>query len=179
MYFWDSKLYSSNSSAQKNWRFELLSKLHFKGSERFLDVGFGDGKLSAEVAISLPKGSVLGIDLSKEMITFSRNHYPPEKFPNLAFMQMNASELNFDSEFDIVFSNAVLRWLKALETALRCFWKSLKPYGTFLAQFGGKGNVAEILKITDFMLEDENGALILGVLYFHMAFMDLRNMANG
>jgi trans-aconitate 2-methyltransferase len=60
------------------------------------------------VALNLPEGFVLGIDLSEEMITFAKNHYPSEKFPNLAFMQINASELNFDSEFDIVFSNAVL-----------------------------------------------------------------------
>ncbi len=155
MYSWDPKLYFSNSLAQKNWGFELISKLHFKGNERFLNVGCGDGKLSAKVTKSLPIGSVLGIDLSEEMITFARNHYPPEKFPNLAFMQMNASELNFDSEFDIVFSNAVLHWIKAPETALRCFRKSLKPDGMFLAQFGGKGNVAEILKVTNSMLENE------------------------
>lgn len=155
MYSWDPKLYSSNSSAQKNWGFELLSKLHFKGNERFLDVGCGDGKLSAEMTRSLPEGYILGIDLSEEMIIFARNHYPQEKFPNLAFMQINASELTFDSEFDVVFSNAVLHWIRAPETTLKVFWRSLKPNGVFLAQFGGKGNAAEVLKIADFMLEDE------------------------
>jgi trans-aconitate 2-methyltransferase len=97
MYSWDPKLYSSNSSAQKNWGFELISKLHLNGNERFLDVGCGDGKLSAEVALSLPEGFVLGIDLYEEMITFAKNHYPPEKFSNLAFMQINANELNFET----------------------------------------------------------------------------------
>ena len=47
------KFYSSNSSAQKNWGFELLAKLNFKGNERVLDVGCGDGKLSAEISINL------------------------------------------------------------------------------------------------------------------------------
>ncbi|AKB56581.1 SAM-dependent methyltransferase [Methanosarcina sp. A14] len=155
MYSWDPKLYSSNSSAQKNWGFELLAKLNLKGNERFLDVGCGDGKLSAEVAKNLPEGSVLGIDLSEEMITFARNHYSQEKFPNLAFMQANASELTFDSEFDIVFSNAVLHWIKVPEAALKGFLKSLKPGGVFLAQLGGKGNAAEILKTLDYMLENE------------------------
>ena len=155
MYQWDPKLYSSNSSAQKNWGFELLAKLNFKGSDRFLDVGCGDGKLSAEVARTLLKGSVLGIDLSEDMVSFARNNYPQDKFPNLTFMQINADELTFNSEFDIVFSNAVLHWIKAPETALKCFWKSLKPEGIFLAQFGGKGNAAELFKITDSMLEDE------------------------
>lgn len=155
MYSWDPKLYSSNSSAQKNWGFELLAKLNFKGNERFLDVGCGDGKLSAEVARSLPEGSVLGIDLSEEMISFAKSRYPQEKFPNLAFMQMNASELPFNSEFDIIFSNAVLHWIKAPETALRHIRRSLKPEGAFLAQLGGKGNAAEILKIIDIIVENE------------------------
>jgi trans-aconitate methyltransferase len=50
---WDPKFYYSNFSAQKNWGFELLAKLCFKGNERFLDVGCGYGKLNAEIAKSL------------------------------------------------------------------------------------------------------------------------------
>jgi ubiquinone/menaquinone biosynthesis C-methylase UbiE len=173
------KFYSSNSSAQKNWGFELLAKLNFKGNERVLDVGCGDGKLSAEVAQILPKGSVLGIDLSEDMISFARNNYTQDKFPNLTFMQINADELTFDSEFDVVFSNAVLHWIKDPENALKCFWESLKPGGIFLAQFGGKGNAADILKLLTLCLKVRNGAPISGILYFHLVFMDLRNMING
>ncbi|MDW5551916.1 class I SAM-dependent methyltransferase [Methanosarcina sp.] len=170
MYSWDPKLYSSNSSAQKNWGFELLAKLGFKGNEKFLDVGCGDGKLSAEVAKSLPEGTVLGIDLSEEMITFARNHYSQEKFPNLSFMQANASELTFDSEFDIVFSNAALHWIKAPEAALNGFWKSLKPGGIFLAQLGGRGNAEEILKVLDYMLESEKWSSYFGDFVFPYGF---------
>jgi trans-aconitate 2-methyltransferase len=155
MYSWDPKLYSSSSSAQKNWGLELLAKMHFKGNERILDVGCGDGKLSAEIAGNLPEGSVLGIDLSEEMITFARSHYLSEKFQNLFFMQADANKLNFDSEFDVVFSNAVLHWLKAPEAALKGFWKSLKPDGVLLAQFGGKGNAAEVFKIIDMMIDNK------------------------
>lgn len=155
MYSWDPKLYSSSSSAQKNWGLELLAKMHFKGNERILDVGCGDGKLSAEIAGNLPEGFVLGIDLSEEMITFARSHYLSEKFSNLSFMQADANKLNFDSEFDVVFSNAVLHWLKAPEAALKGFWKSLKPDGVLLAQFGGKGNAAEVFKIIDMMIDNK------------------------
>jgi trans-aconitate methyltransferase len=155
MYSWDPKLYSSNSSAQKNWGLELLAKVCLKGTEKVLDVGCGDGKLSAEIAGNLPEGSVLGIDLSEEMITFARNNYPPEKFPNLAFMLMDANGLTFDSEFDVVFSNAALHWIKDPKAALKGFWKSLKPDGVLLAQFGGRGNAAEVLKTVDSMIVDK------------------------
>jgi trans-aconitate methyltransferase len=155
MYTWDPKIYSSNSSAQKNWGHELLAKLDFKGNEKVLDVGCGDGKLSAEIARNLSEGSVLGIDLSEEMIDFARNNYPQDKFPNLTFMQMDASGLTFDSEFDVVFSNAALHWIKAPQAALRGIRRSLKPGGVLLAQFDGKGNVAEVLKIVYSMLKEE------------------------
>lgn len=155
MYNWDPRLYSSNSSAQKDWGLTLLAKIELKGNERLLDIGCGDGKLSAEIAKNLPEGSVLGIDLSEAMITFARNHYPPEKFPNLAFMQIGASELTFESEFDIVFSNAAFHWMKDLEHILENLWKSLKPGGVLLAQCGSRGNAVEIFKIVDLMIENE------------------------
>ena len=129
MYSWDPKLYFSSSSSQKKWGLENLAKLHFKGNERVLDVGCGDGKLSAEIAMSLPEGSVLGIDLSEGMITFSMEHYPHEIFMNLFFMQMDAGELTFDSEFDVVFSNAALHWIKAPELLLRDSGKVSHPEG--------------------------------------------------
>ncbi len=152
---WDPELYSVSSSPQKSWGVELITKLNLKGNEKVLDVGCGDGKLSAEMARKLPEGSVLGIDLSKSMITFAREHYPPENFPNLAFIQMDATDLSFNSEFDIVFSNAAIHWIKDHEPVLKGVWKSLKPGGKFMAQFGGRGNAAEILEVVDLMLEDE------------------------
>lgn len=155
MYSWDPKLYSSNSAAQKSWGLELLSKVNLRGTERVLDVGCGDGKLSAEIARNLPEGSVLGIDLSEEMISFARNYYPPEKYPNLSFLLTDANALNFNSDFDLVFSNAALHWIKAPQAALYGFWKSLKPNGVLVAQFGGRGNAAEVFKTIDLMLADK------------------------
>lgn len=155
MYNWDPKLYSSNSSAQKDWGLALLAKINLKGNEKVLDVGCGDGKLSAEIAKNLPEGSVLGIDLSGPMITFARNHYPPKRFQNLTFMQTGAIDLTFDSEFDIVFSNAAFHWMKDLEHVLKNLRKSLKPGGILLSQSGGKGNAVEIFKIVDLMIEND------------------------
>jgi trans-aconitate 2-methyltransferase len=141
--------------SSKDWGLLLLAKLNLQGNEKVLDVGCGDGKLSAEIAKNLPEGPVLGIDLFGAMITFARNHYPPEKFPNLVFMQMGANELTFDYEFDIVYSNAAFHWMKDLEQVLKNLWKNLKPGGIFLAQSGGRGNAVEIFKIVDLMIENE------------------------
>jgi len=158
MYCWNPELYASSSSAQKSWGLELLAKLPLTGNEKVLDVGCGDGKLSAEISMRLPEGSVLGIDLSEAMVCFAKAHYPKEQFPNLSFMLMNAEKMPFYSEFDVIFSNAALHWIKepeAIETVLKGFLKSLKPGGKLLAQFGGRGNAEEVLLVLNSMLDGE------------------------
>lgn len=116
--------------------------------------GLWNGKLSVEITKNLPEGSVLRIDLSKTMVTFARNHYHPEKFPNLTFIRMDANELSFGSEFGVVFSNAALHWIKAPEAALGGFLKNLKYDGVLLTQFGRRENTTEVLKTIDSILGD-------------------------
>jgi trans-aconitate 2-methyltransferase len=155
MQCWNPELYASNSLAQKNWGLELLQKLSLKGDEKVLDIGCGDGKLSAEIASRLPKGSVLGIDMSEDMVKFAREHYPGKQFQNLTFRQADAKALSFESEFDIIFSNAALHWITEHAPMLAGFRKSLKPGGKLLVQMGGKGNAAEIFIVLDSMLKTE------------------------
>lgn len=144
---WDAEDYNRSSSMQKKWGRELLSKLHLQGNERVLDIGCGDGKLTAEIAGRVPKGSVLGIDSSGEMIDFARKASPPELFPNLEWAIMDARELGFDGEFDIVYSNAVLHWVVDHLPVLRGIKRSLKPGGRILLQMGGKGNASRVVMV--------------------------------
>ncbi len=62
---WDADDYARNSGAQQKWAEELIAKLALKGSESILDIGSGDGKISARLARLLRDGSILGIDASK------------------------------------------------------------------------------------------------------------------
>src|SRR5690242_304941 len=105
---WNPQEYHRHSSEQQRWATELIEKLHLKGDEHLLDVGCGDGKVTAAIAARLPRGRVVGVDKSQEMISFARMHFPA---PNLAFMQMDASALSFNAEFGVIFSNAVLHWI--------------------------------------------------------------------
>ena len=73
---------------------ELIAQLNLRGDERVLDVGCGDGKVTAELARALPKGSVTGIDASPEMIRFARKTFSPGKHPNLEFQVMDAREIS-------------------------------------------------------------------------------------
>jgi len=108
---WNPQDYRQHSSAQQAWARELIEKIDLSGGERVLDLGCGEGKMTAEIAARLPSGSILGLDVSREMIAFARERFPPEQYPNLRFVEGDMLDLPFDREFDVVFSNAALHWV--------------------------------------------------------------------
>jgi trans-aconitate 2-methyltransferase len=158
MYQWDAKDYHESSSEQKKWGLELLDKIALSGGERVLDIGCGDGKLTAEIAHRVPRGSVLGIDKSEDMIRFAGELYHPKAFPNLRFILLDACDLGFNQEFDVVFSNAVLHWVSDHPSVLPGITKSLRHGGKVIAQMGGKGNAAGILGVLDTVIHGEKWA---------------------
>src|SRR6266702_8565508 len=77
---WNAADYAANSAVQQTWARELIAKLKLRGDEHILDVGCGDGKVTAEIARAVPRGQVLGADSSPEMIAFAQKTFPPAKF---------------------------------------------------------------------------------------------------
>lgn len=151
MFKWDAEEYQKSSSAQQKWANELVKKMDLKGSEKVLDLGCGDGKVTSEIATHLETGCILGIDSSVDMIKLARKTYPQTEHPNLKFKLKDIQDLNYSSEFDLVFSNAALHWIKGHADILKSIQRSLKPEGRILIQMGGKGNGKEILDIGDEM----------------------------
>lgn len=141
---WDSAEYAKHSEAQFAWARETIAKMNLKGDEHLIDLGCGDGKVSAYIAERLPSGSVLGIDNSPEMIDLARRTFPPARFPNLTFEHMDVCDINVDRCFDIAFSNAVLHWVKDHRPVLAGVRQCLKPGGRLLFQMGGKGNAFDL-----------------------------------
>src|SRR5208282_3983700 len=87
---WNAAEYAANSTVQQSWARELIAQLHLRGDEQVLDVGGGDGKVTAEIARAVPRGSVTGIDASPQMIEFAQHTFPARKHPNLEFHVMDA-----------------------------------------------------------------------------------------
>ncbi|MEA3225659.1 MAG: methyltransferase domain-containing protein, partial [Planctomycetota bacterium] len=105
----DGEKYKRASGQQKAWGKTLISELELRGDERIVDLGCGDGALTAELAALVPDGSILGIDASESMIETARKGHAEA---NLQFELLDISAIDFDSEFDVVFSNATLHWIK-------------------------------------------------------------------
>ncbi|MFN6530106.1 class I SAM-dependent methyltransferase [Nostoc sp. ChiSLP03a] len=95
---WNPEDYCKNSSDQQKWAKEAIVKLNLKGNESILDIGCGDGKVTADIASYIPNGSVIGIDNSSEMIDFAQKNFSPSYFPNLSFQIADAKNLNFNNK---------------------------------------------------------------------------------
>ena len=127
---WDACGYARISALQQAMATEVLALLKLNGSERVLDVGCGNGKVTAEIASRVPAGTVLGVDSSADMIASARHQFGPELRPNLSFEVAEARQLLFRHEFDLVVSFNALHWVSEQEQALRSIRSALKSSGT-------------------------------------------------
>lgn len=141
---WNAAEYAANSAVQQTWAREVIARLHLRGTEHILDVGCGDGKVTAEIARAVPSGSVTGIDASEEMIAFAKKAFRRRKHSNLEFQVMDAREIQFARPFDLVFSNAALHWVDNHQKVLHGVSSVLKPGGRLVVSCGGKGNAHDV-----------------------------------
>ena len=155
-YSWNAEDYAKNSSNQFEWAKELIPKLKLKGNEALLDIGCGDGKITAMLASFLPRGSVVGIDSSDEMIALARKSFPHCHNSNLTFLKMDARDLTFREEFDVAFSNASLHWIIDHQTVLSGVRESLDKHGRLLFQMAGKGNAQDVFAVLEELISEED-----------------------
>ena len=141
---WNAADYAANSVVQQAWARELIARLNLWGNEHILDVGCGDGKVSAEIAQAVPRGSVVGVDASPQMIKFARATFPPGKVPNLKFQTMDARKIRLERQFDLVFSNAALHWVDDHRAFLRGVAAGLRSGGRLVVSCGGRGNAQDV-----------------------------------
>ncbi len=142
---WNAADYAANSVVQHGWARELIARLHLRGDEHILDVGCGDGKVTAEIARMVPAGRVLGVDTSPEMIAFAQKMFPPAKTLNLKFRICDAREIGAVVErFDLIFSNAALHWVDDHEAVLRGAATVLKPGGRLVVSCAGTSNAHDV-----------------------------------
>ena len=139
----DGERYRAASAHQKEWGTRLIDELDLRGNEHILDVGCGDGSLTASLAETVPQGFVLGIDSSAGMIQSASSH----ERPNLAFRHLDVRASTYRDTFDIIFSNATLHWIKDHEQLLLILHRALKSGGVLRANFAGAGNCATLNRV--------------------------------
>ena len=126
---WQGDDYARHSSLQEAMADEVLARLPLRGDEQLLDLGCGDGKLSARIAERLPQGTVLGVDASADMVAFARQRFGRGTLGNLQFEVADARALGYTARFDTLVSFNALHWVPQQELALQGIGRALKPGG--------------------------------------------------
>ena len=136
----DGEKYKTASIHQKEWGNKLISELKLEGNEKILDLGCGDGVLTEQLSLAVPNGNVLGIDASAGMIKTAEKIVKN----NIKFQKDDINKIKYQNEFDVIFSNAALHWIKDHKKLLANTYNALKIHGIILWDFGGAGNCANL-----------------------------------
>ena len=132
---WDPKSYARNASFVPELAGGVMQLLAAQPGERVLDLGCGDGVLTEQLLRAGCK--VLGVDSSAPLIEAAKARGLP------AFV-VSGEALSFDHEFEAVFSNAALHWMRDADAVITGVYRALAAGGRFVAEMGGQGNVARI-----------------------------------
>lgn len=135
---WNASLYDNKHQFVSKFGEGLLSFLQPQKNETILDVGCGTGDLANRIS---EYASIVGVDASKSMIAQAQ-----KKYPHISFDVKDVRNLGYHEQFDAIFSNATLHWVKEPKEALASMFKSLKKGGRFVGEFGGYGNILSIIE---------------------------------
>jgi trans-aconitate methyltransferase len=133
---WDAGGYARHADFVPRLGVAVVELLDIQPGQRILDLGCGNGTLTAQIVEA--GATVVGVDSSPEMIAAAVAR-------GLDARVMDVTKLTFDDEFDAVFSNAALHWVKNDPDApITGAYRALKAQGRFAGELGGLGNVAAI-----------------------------------
>jgi trans-aconitate 2-methyltransferase len=140
---WDAEVYDRVADPQFEWAQEVIARLELRGDEDVLDAGCGSGRVTGLLLARLPQGHLVGIDGSASMVAMAR-----EALGDRAeIREGDLADLDLHVEFDLVYSNAVFHWVPDHENLFRRLFTALRPDGRLVAQCGGHGNVASLVKV--------------------------------
>ena len=140
---WDARTYDRTSEPQQSWAADVLARLQgIAEGATVLDVGCGSGRVTEALLERVPRGRVLAIDASADMVALAR-----ERLGDSAQVWcQDVLDLDLDAPVDVIFSTATLHWVRDHERLWPQLVRALRPGGTLEVQCGGAGNLARVRK---------------------------------
>jgi trans-aconitate methyltransferase len=142
---WSAERYAETAHFVPALGAPVLELLAPASGERILDLGCGDGALTEKIVAA--GATVVAVDAGPDMVAAARAR-------GLDAQVVDGQQLPFAGEFDAVFSNAALHWMRDQKAVLSGVYRALKPRGRFIAEMGGHNNTAAIIVALSAVLAD-------------------------
>ncbi|HEX3630273.1 MAG TPA: methyltransferase domain-containing protein [Candidatus Dormibacteraeota bacterium] len=123
----------------------MLNRLQLRGDETIIDAGCGSGRLTRLLLERVPRGRVIGVDVSPQMAETARANLERDFNGRIEVLCRDLLALDLDRVADVVFSTATFHWIPDQLGLFRGIARALKPGGRLLGQMGGEGNLRRLL----------------------------------
>lgn len=158
---WDATTYDRVADPQARWGAAVLERLPLQGDETVLDAGCGSGRVTEQLLARLPRGRVVALDASTAMLAQARTRLAASagrvSFVHADLMHLRPSDLAGAAPVGAVFSTATFHWVADHSRLFRNLASVLRPGGRLVAQCGGEGNIAGLLRVVSSLGIDRAG----------------------
>lgn len=143
---WDARSYDELPLPHRRWGADLIAGLRLAGDETALDLGCGTGRDAQRLLARLPRGRVIAVDGSRRMLDRLRSRLGWAGDRLIVLHADLREPMRLPEPVDVALSVATLHWLPDHDTVFRGVGRALRPGGRFVAEAGGRGNVAGVLR---------------------------------
>src|SRR5271154_1852621 len=154
---WDAHTYDRSSEPQQAWAADVLARLEGIAPEAtVLDVGCGTGRVTEKLLGLVPRGRVLAMDASAEMVALARRRLGDRA----QVWCQDALELELDEPVDAIVSTAALHWVSDHDRLWTRLARALRPGGALEIQGGGEGNIDGVRAVIDAVAREQAPELL-------------------
>ena len=154
---WDARTYDRSSAPQQAWASEVLARLEGIAQDAtVLDVGCGTGRVTEALPALVPRGRVLAMDASEDMVALAR-----KRLGDRAHVWcQDVLDLDLDEHVDAIVSTATFHWVTDHDRLWARLARALRPGGVLEVQCGGEGNIDRVREVIDAAARDEAPELV-------------------
>jgi RimJ/RimL family protein N-acetyltransferase/trans-aconitate methyltransferase len=154
---WDARTYDDSSQPQQAWASEVLARLDgIPEDATVLDVGCGTGRVTEALLALVPRGRVLALDASADMVTLARRRLGDRA----EVWCQDVLDLDLDEPVDAIVSTATLHWVTDHDRLWRRLAQALRPGGVLEVQCGGEGNIDRVREVIEAVARDAAPELV-------------------
>jgi trans-aconitate 2-methyltransferase len=148
---WDAVAYDRLADPMARWGEAVVERLILRGDETVLDCGCGTGRVTEKLVERLPRGKVIALDVSADMLAEARRRLATAgervTFVEADLLELSLTSLGVGAAVDAVLSTATFHWITDHARLFRNLAGVLRPGGQLVAQCGGDGNIADLLAV--------------------------------